>query len=241
MISIRQNKKKLLAVLLIISLALAAALVLNVERADAPDPGSSRLEPKNNAPESKPFDKNKHSIEDPSSIWVVVNKKRPLPDDFAPNDLDGDVRREAGEKLADLMRAAQNDGHGLYKISGFRSQQYQQQVYSSYVARDGQAKADTYSARPGHSEHQTGLAVDVGNGTCDLEVCFGDTPAGRWLADNAYRWGFIIRYQKGKEHITGYQYEPWHLRYVGVELAAQLHSSGQTMEEFFGLPAAPTY
>ena len=109
--------------------------------------------------------------------------------------------------------------------------------YDAYAARDGQAAADRYSARPGTSEHQTGLSFDVtaADGSCHLEVCFENTPEGLWVAENAHLFGFVIRYPEGKENITGYQYEPWHLRYVGPALAEQLHDTGQTLEEFFDL------
>ena len=106
------------------------------------------------------------------------------------------------------------------------------------MARDGQALADTYSARPGHSEHQTGLAVDVGaisNPSCDLETCFGETIEGKWVAANAQNYGFIIRYPNGKDAITGYQYEPWHLRYVGIDAAVAIYNSGLTMDQYYGI------
>ena len=223
-------------------LLIILALVLYAEQANAPDSSgnNSEIEQKKEAGGSE-FDKSKYSITDPNSTWVVVNKKRPLPDGFVPNSLEDGLRRGTNRKLNELLQAANSNGHNLYKISAFRSQENQAQIYSDYVSRDGQAQADTYSARPRHSEHQTGLAVDLGNGTCDLEACFGDTPAGKWLAANAHKYGFVIRYQKGKENITGYQYEPWHLRYVGIELAAKVQKTGQTLEEFFGLPSAPDY
>jgi D-alanyl-D-alanine carboxypeptidase len=110
-------------------------------------------------------------------------------------------------------------------------------LYNGYVAKDGQAAADRYSAKPGTSEHQTGLAMDVclANSGCSLEQAFGDTPAGKWVAANAHKYGFIVRYLPGKDAITGYEYEPWHLRYVGIELATELQRNNKTMEEFFGL------
>ena len=126
-------------------------------------------------------------------------------------------------------------------ISGYRSQYTQTSVYNSYAQKDGVTAADRYSARPRYSEHQTGLAADLGNGTCDLEICFGNTSAGKWLESNAHKYGFIIRYPKGKESLTGYQYEPWHLRYVGKELAIQIYKTNQTLEQFFGLPPSQSY
>ena len=103
-------------------------------------------------------------------------------------------------------------------------------TYNGYVSQYGQAQADTFSARPGHSEHQTGLAVDLGNSnnSCALEICFGDTAGGLWLAANAADYGFIVRYPQGKEADTGYQYEPWHLRFLGVDTAKAVVASGKT-------------
>jgi zinc D-Ala-D-Ala carboxypeptidase len=195
------------------------------------------------------FDTTLHSLEDPNSIWVIVNKQRPLPAGFVPSDLivpsvklrlgpneeQMQLSRGAQQDLENMFTAAQQEGVVLVFGSGYRSEALQAQFYDSYVARDGQLAADRYSARPGTSEHQTGLAVDITSpsGECHLEVCFENTPQGVWLAGNAYTYGFIIRYLDGKEDITGYQYEPWHLRYVGTELAKELHKNQLTMEEFF--------
>jgi zinc D-Ala-D-Ala carboxypeptidase len=191
------------------------------------------------------FDKNKYSLTEPTSLWIVVNKKRPLPSTYVPNDLTsvlgGQLRAEAANSLKTLVLAGKNNGHNLSIISSYRSYNTQTSTYNGYVVADGVAKADTYSARPGHSEHQSGLAVDLGNGVCNLEICFADTSAGKWLATNAPDFGFVVRYPSGKESITGYQYEPWHLRYVGIELAKELQKANQTMEEFFGLTNQSTY
>lgn len=187
----------------------------------------------------------KFTIDNPDSIYYIVNKKRALPPGFVPKNLVSmsgiQLRSDTANALNQLLDAARAEGINLKIISGYRSYQYQQNVYGDYVRRDGRAKADTYSARPGHSEHQTGLAADLGTGACDLQICFGDTAGGRWLAKNAYKYGFIIRYPKGKENRTGYQYEPWHLRYLGIDLATKVYESGQTLEQFFGLPNADSY
>lgn len=189
-----------------------------------------------------------HSTTDSASIWVVVNKQHPLnPLSYAPSDLtavgNGQyMRSEAAAALARLRAAAQTAGNPVYALSGYRSYAAQSSLYNSYVKADGQAAADTYSARAGYSEHQTGLAVDVGTGTCNLDICFGDTAAGEWLATNAYMYGFIIRYPADKTATTGYQYEPWHLRYVGVELATQMHAKGiATLEEYFSITGGTSY
>lgn len=199
----------------------------------------------NRANESKhtPLITAKSDYNDVASISFVVNKRRPLPDGYTPNDLDGILRKEPKEKLEALLLEARSQSIDLRIISGYRSQSSQASLYSTYFAKDGQELADTYSARPRYSEHQTGLAVDLGNSdnTCDLDICFSDTPGGKWLSQNSYKFGFIIRYQKDKTNITGYQFEPWHLRYVGIPIAKELHSSNKTLEEYFGLPAAPSY
>lgn len=181
------------------------------------------------------------TLEQAPALTVVVNKKHKLPDAYVPGSLvaSGSVllRAEAANALAALISTASASGHSLYVLSGYRSFATQKQVYNNYVAQDGQAAADTYSARPGYSEHQTGLAADVGNGTCNLETCFGDTAAGKWVAANAQLYGFIVRYPQGKEAETGYQYEPWHLRYVGVDTAKAVYASGKTLDQYYNVPA----
>ena len=147
--------------------------------------------------------------------------------------------------VAALFAAAEAEaGLRLQAQSAYRSYNVQVRVYNGIVASRGQDYADVRSAQPGHSEHQTGLAIDISSlpAVCALDPCFGDTDHGRWLAANAHRFGFHLRYQPEMTPITGYSYEPWHFRYVGVELATELHETGiRTLEEFFGLPPAPTY
>ena len=176
-----------------------------------------------------------------ASITVVVKKKHRLPSTYAPALVSiqgGSLRPEAAEAFNALISEAANDGHALKNISAYRSYQTQVSVYNGWVAQYGQAEADTFSARPGHSEHQTGLAVDIAyaDGSYALEQSFGDTPAGQWIAANAPRFGFIIRYQKGRDAETGYSYEPWHLRYVGAAAQA-ITASGQTMDQYYGVAA----
>lgn len=135
---------------------------------------------------------------------------------------------------------AKFDGIQLKIGSGYRSYEYQNQIYMNYVARDGAEAADTYSARPGHSEHQTGLAMDIcstnENIPC-IEDGFASSAEAKWLNDNCYKYGFILRYPQGKEDKTGYKYESWHLRYVGTDLAKKLYNDGNwiTMEEYFNI------
>jgi len=197
------------------------------------------------------------SLDDPASPWVIVNKHRPLkPADYVPADL---VRpavaiSAAGEAAllnsttaaaAEAMfAAAARDGVGIVLASGYRSYSTQVTTYNGYVAARGQADADTASARPGHSEHQTGWAFDIGDGggACSFEPCFAEQPAAAWAKANGHRFGFVVRYPWMLHPITGYFYEPWHLRYVGVEAATDMLNRGiGTLEEYFGLEAAPAY
>ena len=167
-------------------------------------------------------------IEGPTYIdgILIVNKTYSLPDGFATgND------PVAYQALLELQSAASSAGYSIPLISGFRSQATQTGLYNRYVARDGKDVADTYSARPGHSEHETGLAYDIG----EIDNNYGETPAGTWLAQHAHEFGFIIRYPKGKEYITKYQYEPWHVRYVGLEHAAKIYEQDLTLEEYLGI------
>jgi D-alanyl-D-alanine carboxypeptidase len=195
-----------------------------------------------------PFDRTRLSIDDPDSLWVVVDKLRPSnPLDHAPADL-VDVggghlmRAEAAAALRQMFADAAALGLRLDVDSSYRSYVYQQNTFASGVARLGEAQALRGIARPGFSEHQTGLAADIGGGGCQIEQCFASTPEGRWVAENGYRYGFVIRYPDGAEGVTGYRYEPWHVRYVGVDLATELRTEGvATLEQFFGLPAAPGY
>ena len=192
------------------------------------------------------FDRAARSIDDPMSIWVVVDKLRPLqPMDFEPTDLvsvpvahtwEPLLRQEASNAVVALFAAAKAEaGLSLASNSAYRSYAAQQNVYVG---------DDELTARPGFSEHQTGLSIDIGaeSGMCSIEVCFADLPEGQWLRDNAHRFGFILRYPADKQAVTGYQFEPWHFRYVGVDLAEEMRATGvTTLEEFFGLPAAPAY
>ncbi|WP_165066661.1 M15 family metallopeptidase [Marisediminicola senii] len=230
-------------------------------------PASPSASPTDAAPEPAPppepapappapagFDSGQRSIDDPASLWVVANKLRPMnPAGFVPPDLaypsvenaNGQpLRAPAGDALVAMFAAAAAEGAGGMRLqSAYRSYDTQVGVYNGYVAREGQASADAQSARPGHSEHQTGLAADISAGSsCILAACFADTPQGSWLAQNAWRFGFILRYPADKVPVTGYMFEPWHFRYVGTELSTELHERGiRTLEEFFGLPAAPGY
>ena len=164
-------------------------------------------------------------------IQMVVNKKHKLPADYNPGE-----NPNAGEKVRELIQKMQELGFSISnQYSGFRSYDYQTQLYQNYVNKDRKEAADTYSARPGYSEHQTGLAFDILNGAGGL---LGENPqdekAVEWLHSHAHEYGFIVRFQEGKEAITGYQAEAWHLRYVG-DIAEKIYTSNLTLEEYFGV------
>lgn len=186
-----------------------------------------------------------------SSVLVVVNKRRPLnPRSYQPAKLrtvkgsNQRMRPGAARALEKLLKAAAADGNPLGVRSGYRSFATQRSVYARWVRTYGKARAERISARAGYSEHQTGLAVDVlaRSGAGRTFASFGRTRQARWVARNAHRYGFIVRYQKGRERITGYAAEPWHLRYVGPALAKDMKKVGsRSLEEHFGLRAAPRY
>lgn len=164
---------------------------------------------------------------------LIANKKYPLPSTFAPGE-----SKEAREAFEEMSAEAKLSGINLTAFSTYRSYEYQTSLYDRYVKRDGVEKADRYSARPGYSEHQTGLAFDIGEVNYEkhwASSSFGETEAGKWVAANAYRYGFILRYPKGKEEITGYMHESWHFRYVGKEIAEEIFKRNVTLEEYLGL------
>lgn len=184
------------------------------------------------------------TITDPENITVLVDKFHRLDSGYIPRDLEvidpsfnsGELllRHEARLAFEIMCREAETEGMYLEAISAFRSFDYQDKVYYKNLTVDipleqYQAERDKVSARPGHSEHQTGLAVDIN----DLEETFSQTREAKWLVWNSFRFGFVLRYPKGKEHITGYQYEPWHFRYLGRELAAGVCLSGLTYDEYY--------
>ncbi len=207
----------------------------------------------------KNTDSSEQSLDDPSSTHIIVNKHRQLsPKTYEPSDLvtpnvslrrSGSdsrmkLRKEAASALQDMFAQAKNENIDLVLSSGYRSYTYQEALYNGYVSKQGQAEADSQSARPGYSEHQTGLAADIAGvgGTCELEACFADTKEGKWLESNAYKYGFVIRYSEGQTAITGYVYEPWHIRYIGKDTSSKVQTAHNIpLETYFGLEPAPSY
>ncbi|MDP4551304.1 D-alanyl-D-alanine carboxypeptidase family protein [Alkalihalobacillus macyae] len=189
------------------------------------------------------------TVTNPGSIYVVANKERNLPADFVPENLvepdvafyapEGDPKRlmveEAAKALEEMFVAAEEEGHELKAVSGYRSYDRQEAIFAYNADRYGEEEANQVSAQAGQSEHQTGLTMDISTPSLGSSLTeeFGSTPEGQWVAENAHNYGFVVRYLKGKEEITGYQYEPWHVRYVGKEAAQDIHQAGNTLEEFF--------
>lgn len=157
---------------------------------------------------------------------LIVNKKYGLPSTYNPG-----VDKTAYKALINLQNKAKELGYNIPLLSGFRSYNTQKNLYNNYVKKYGQTASDRFSARPGYSEHQTGLAFDVG----EINDNYGYTKAGTWLKENCHLYGFIIRYPEGKESITKYQYEPWHIRYLGVETATKIMQNNTTLEEYLGI------
>jgi len=186
----------------------------------------------------------------PTSLASVVNKKYYLPITYVPKNLvypkvpflfkekieKRKMRQEAARDLEKMFAAAKKDRIYLSGVSAYRSYATQKVLFNNYVKRDGFKKAITYSAIPGASEHQTGLAIDISgaDGICAVSSCFGSKKEAAWLSKNSANFGFIVRYPKGKESITGYKYEPWHLRYVG-HISKPIKNRGITLEEYLGI------
>lgn len=189
------------------------------------------------------------AVEHPRNVLVLVNREYTLPKDYIPEDLvvpsvrfsptirneQKQMRKEAAKALENLFHEADNNKIKLFCVSGYRSYDYQEQLYNRKVKAVGKKEADKYVASPGQSEHQTGLAMDITNSkgiSGSLSESFGDTKEGVWLEENAYKFGFIVRYPEGKEQITGYNYEPWHIRYIGTSPAKEIENKNIVLEEY---------
>ena len=187
------------------------------------------------------FYKNIKLINNPNDLLVLVNKNNQLSNDYIPNNLesislkfankDKYLQKEAKEAFEKLSNEANKLGYYIIAVSAYRDYNYQNELFNYYVTEKGLEYALTCSAKPGHSEHQTGLAVDVEGENKDYDN-FEDTKEFIWMKNNAHRFGFILRYPKGKEHITGFKYEPWHYRYVGIETATKIFKQNITLEEY---------
>lgn len=246
----RRRFALLLSIAIVVITALVVVIVLLLTPTPRPTPSASPTASETPTPTPTPtptstFDATAFSLTDPTSPWVIVNKLNPLqPVDYAPElrvvnvpyVYEPRMRPEAADAIERMFAAfTAETGLEMQSQSAYRSYQTQVGVYQGN---------DTLTARPGYSEHQTGWVMDISAKplNCALQICFGQTPQGQWLAAHAYEYGFVIRYPEGKTEVTGYQYEPWHVRYVGTSLATEMHDTGvQTLEEFFGWPPAPNY
>ncbi|WIV11905.1 M15 family metallopeptidase [Proteiniborus sp. MB09-C3] len=195
-------------------------------------------------------DKGQEIIKNTDDILVLANKERNLASDYKPSDLvipnvkfsfDGNdqkkyLRKEAATALEELFKEGEKEDIILYAVSGYRSYARQELLFNNRVKKDGVEKANKLVARPGQSEHQTGLAMDVSSISVNLSLdeSFGQTVEGIWLKENAHKFGFIIRYSNEKIDITGYSYEPWHIRYVGKDVAEEIYEKDITLEEYLG-------
>ncbi|GIN41725.1 M15 family metallopeptidase [Heyndrickxia oleronia] len=189
-------------------------------------------------------------VGNPTAITVMVNKSNALPKGYRPNDLvrpkvkftfgsqqldKALMRAEAADALERMFNQASSNGIQLYAASGFRSYETQEYLFNREIEQVGRQKAELAVAKPGTSEHQTGLTMDISAASMNytLDESFEHKPEGKWLAEHAHEYGFILRYPKGKENITKYQFEPWHFRYVGKEIATEIYHKGITLEEYF--------
>ncbi|PPA71132.1 D-alanyl-D-alanine carboxypeptidase [Jeotgalibacillus proteolyticus] len=200
---------------------------------ELPDPNDEELNEDTPPVEEEP--QTPETVKEPTYVKgvLVANKQYPLPVDYAPGE-----DQEARAAFEEMKASAETEGFELIAFSTFRSFEYQEELYQRYVNDHGQEEADRFSAPPGYSEHQTGLGFDIGEVGKEVnwaDDSFSETEAAKWLEENAHQYGFILRYPPGKEEITGYQYEAWHFRYLGKELAQKVHDSGLTLEEYLNI------
>ncbi len=213
---------------------------------EKPDPGISGEEPnpsEETVPVINPLEpENTYLVADGDYLLALVTKQTTL-GKYAPRDIvplpdkvcqtwKYYLREEAADHLLQLWEAAQGDGIDLKVISAYRSYETQSELFHDYASQHGEEAANRFSARPGQSEHQLGTTVDFGGTSNDQYQSFADTPQGQWLAGHAYEFGFVMSYPPGSEEITGYVYEPWHFRYIGMEAAREWKESGQSLSEF---------
>ena len=187
------------------------------------------------------FYENTKQVTNLNRIDILVNKDNYLPNDYVPDNLvevtnnydyTGKLLvKEAFDNYNNMKKDIEKNGLKLRVISAFRSYQYQLELYNKYKEKDGEKLADTYSARAGYSEHQTGLCIDVDNTQVYYEN-FENTEEFKWMQENSYKYGFILRYPKSKEDITGYKFESWHYRYVGKKIAKYIHDNNICLEEY---------
>ena len=188
------------------------------------------------------FYKKVKDIKNPDSLMVLVNKLNRLQSNYVPHDLEQIslnyatnnkfLRKEAKENFEKLSSDAKKIGYSIIAVSAYRDYDYQENLFNNYVKEKGENYALKCSAKAGHSEHQTGLSVDVMGSNNDYDQ-FEKSKEFDWMKNNSYKYGFILRYPKGKEYITGFKYEPWHYRYVGKDIASIIYTEGINLEEYY--------
>lgn len=250
-----KNRRPLLALGVIVVVAALTMWGVASRSETPPAPGQGQSQVKSTPvvlriPGEKPISALTEDYLSPDSLWVVVSKQHPLAEPhYRPVTIEKppvavnesksleeqSLRSDVKLPVEQLFAAAKTAGFDFMIASGYRSYDLQQTYFSNYSAQYGEAAANKFSAKPGQSEHQTGLGLDISltSRECYLDTCFGDLAAGKWLAAHAHEYGFILRYPADKTAITEYQYEPWHFRYVGSDLAGALHSSGFTLDEAY--------
>lgn len=185
---------------------------------------------------NNPFYTNTSPAKDINKITMLVNKYHYVDKNYTPTNLikvnNMYINKEAYEAFLNMKNDIEKENMTIRIISAYRSFNYQENLYNNYLKKDDKAFVDTYSARPGYSEHHTGLAIDIDNNKLDFNK-FYMTKEFVWMNENSYKYGFIIRYPKDKEYITGYTYEPWHFRYVGIEIATYIKKHNSTYEEYY--------
>lgn len=240
----RIRKNRIIAACALVGVVLMAVVVVKAAKSspEQPQTASSAVSaeaqakqpgknPDSSSQTSRADPEPEHKVEQTNGMTfvddiLIVNKTYSLPSDYAPG-----VSEVAVNAFNKMSEAAANDGVSLWINSGYRSYEEQEELYNGYVAERGTEEADNVSSRPGHSEHQTGLAFDVN----DTSFGFEDTEASDWLKEHCCEYGFIIRFPEGKEASTGYEYEPWHIRYLGKKIATEVTESGLSLEEYLGI------
>lgn len=250
------NKKKFIASISIVTIAIIVVIVVmikffyNGKEVQARTENQTTVEKGLKKEEARLADEEtKKTEEEAKSKILLVNKKNPIGRDFKPQNLVTPnirfgsvanpmveyVTKDVATALEDMFLAAKKDGINLLGVSAYRSYEYQEQVFDDSVRTYGLEHSKKYVATPGTSEHQTGLCIDVlSDEYSSLDAGFENTKAFKWLMENMKNYGFILRYPKGKQDITGYNYEAWHIRYVGVEAAKEISDKNITLEEYLG-------
>ncbi len=243
----RHAKRKLPIVVSLLLCAVLLTPLLYIKNIDSSSLQAPEAVPASIEPSMQAEDKISETAHK-SKYLILVNKEYGLDKDYVPDDLvtvnpdittggENQLSKAAADALKKLIAAAEEEGHTIRLVSGYRSYSLQKSIFENNVAKSGREVAETYSAPPGHSEHQSGLAADVSSPCVgyDLIDSYGEEPEGIWLAENAYKFGFIIRYQKNTQDITGYVYEPWHIRYVGTGPGEEIYKRNITFEEYLGV------